>query len=114
MKTPMAVPDNDRHLVPAPEPPPSWPDLFGRLIMDFTKVLEAEARLVRASIEPTLSSVLEKWLTQLVIAALVLLGCLLLVVAAILLVHLWLALWLSFAVVGGTTLLLAVCGLLVT
>jgi hypothetical protein len=29
-------------------------------------------------------------------------------------VHLWLALWLSFAVVGGTTLLLAVCGLLVT
>jgi hypothetical protein len=41
---------------------PSWPALVGRLILDITGVVEAEARLMRASIEPTLTSVLERWL----------------------------------------------------
>jgi membrane-bound ClpP family serine protease len=107
------VTDNDRQTLQDEVQAQSWPDLFGKLIMDFTKVLEAEARLVRASIEPTLTSVLEHWLLQLVIASIALLGCLLLVAAVILLLHLWLALWLSFAITGAVTLLLALCGLLI-
>jgi hypothetical protein len=91
----------------------SWPDLVGQLVMDFTKVLEAEARLMRASIEPSLSSVLEHWLSHLIIAAIAMTGCILLVGAMVLLLHTWLAWWLCFAITGAATLLLALCGLLI-
>ena len=91
----------------------SWPALVGRLILDITAVVEAEARLMRASIEPTLTSVLERWLLQLVIAGLGMIGCLLLIGAAILLLHIWLAMWLAFALTGAATILLALCALLI-
>ena len=86
--------------------------MFGELILDFTRVLEAEARLMRASIEPTLTSVLEHWLWQLVMASIALIGCVLLVAAAILLLHAWLAWWLAFAITGAAMILMALCGLL--
>lgn len=86
---------------------PSWSALVGRLILDITGVVEAEARLMRASIEPTLNSVLEQWLLQLVIAALAMVGSLILLAAVILLLHLWLAWWLSFAITGAATLIVA-------
>jgi hypothetical protein len=107
------VPDNDQPTLPVEEHHHSWPDLFGKLIMDFTKVLEAEARLVRASIEPALTSVLDHWLLNLVFASIAVVGCLLLVAAVVLLLHLWLAWWLSFASTGAFTLLVALCGLLI-
>ncbi len=53
--------DNDRRPIQEQDQTHSWPELFGQLILDFTRVLEAEARLMRASIEPTLTSVLEHW-----------------------------------------------------
>jgi hypothetical protein len=95
------------------EQPQSWPALFGQLILDFTKVLEAEARLMRASIQPTLSAVLERWLWQLIVAGIALTGYLLLIGTAILLIHVWLAWWLSFGITGAATIILAVCLLLV-
>ncbi|GEM_PF-6427467 len=95
------------------EQPQSWPALFGQLVLDFTKVVEAEARLMRASIQPTLSAVLERWLWQLVAAGLALTGCMLLIAAAILLIHLWLAWWLAFGITGIATLTLALVLLLV-
>jgi hypothetical protein len=88
----------------------SWPQLFGQLILDFTKVLEAEARLMRAGIEPTLNAVLERWLMELVIASIALLGCVLLVGAILLLLHIWLAWWSAFAITGALTVLLALSG----
>jgi hypothetical protein len=105
--------NENQRIVEQERDPPSWPALVGRLILDITGVLEAEARLMRASIEPTLTSVLERWLLQLVFAALALIGCLLLVGAAILLLHLWLAMWLAFAITGAVTIVLALCGLLI-
>ncbi len=91
----------------------SWPALFGKLILDFSKVLEAEARLMRASIQPTLSAVLERWLWQLVMAGIALTGCMLLIGAAILLIHVWLAWWLAFGITGAATIILALGLLLV-
>jgi hypothetical protein len=91
----------------------TWPALVGRRILDITGVVEAEARLMRASIEPTLTSVLDRWLWQLVSAAIALIGCLLLIGAVILLIHIWLALWLALAITGAATILLALCGLLI-
>lgn len=107
--------DNQRIVQEIPEEhqTPGWPALVARLILDITGVVEAEARLMRASIEPTLTSVLQRWLFQLVFAALALLGCLLLIGAAILLLHMWLALWLAFAITGAATILVAACGLLI-
>jgi hypothetical protein len=89
----------------------SWPGLLAKLFVDFTKVVEAEARLVRASIEPTLSAVLDRWLLQIVTAAIALAGCLLLLAAVILLLHEWLPWWEAFGVVGAVTVVAAiVCG----
>jgi hypothetical protein len=102
----MALPDEQR-AIQAEDQNHSWPGLVGQLILDFTKVLEAEAKLIRASIEPALTAVLDHWLLQLVIAAIALTGCVLLVCAAILLLHTWLALWLSFAITGAATILVA-------
>jgi hypothetical protein len=89
----------------------SWPGLLAKLFVDFTKVVEAEARLARASIEPTLTAVLDHWLFQIVAATLALIGCLLLLAAAILLLHRWMEWWEAFGVVGAATVLLAIiCG----
>jgi hypothetical protein len=96
-----------------PEQPHSWPELFGQLILDFTRILEAEARLMRASIEPSLISVLDHWLLQLVITTVALFGGVLLLCALILLLHLWLAWWLAFAITGAATVVLALCGMLI-
>jgi hypothetical protein len=104
---------NEQHAIPGEAQAYSWPELFGQLVLDFTKVLEAEARLMRASIEPALTSVLEHWLWRLVLAALILTGGLLLVAAAILVLHLWVAWWLAFAITGAATIVMALCGLLI-
>ncbi len=92
---------------------PGWPGLIGQLILDFTKVLEAEGRLIRASIEPSLSAVLEHWLWHLLIGALVMAGCMLLIGAAVILLHTWMAWWLCFAITGAATIVLALCALLI-
>ena len=107
------APDNDRRSIREEDQTHSWPGLFAQLVLDFTKVLEAEARLMRASIEPSLTAVLERWLLQLVTASIALTGALLLVGAAILLLHTWLAWWLAFAITGAATILMALCGLLI-
>jgi hypothetical protein len=112
------MPPNDDPLAPPDTPAEgeqaqSWPALFGKLILDFSKVLEAEARLMRASIQPTLSAVLERWLWQLMVAGIALTGCMLLIGAAILLIHVWLAWWLAFGITGAATMLLALGLLLI-
>jgi hypothetical protein len=105
--------DNDQRANQEQDQTRSWPELFGELILDFTRVLEAEARLMRASIEPTLTAVLDHWLWRLVMATIALMGCVLLVAAVILLLHAWLAWWLAFAITGAAMILLALCGLLI-
>ncbi|HKD69506.1 MAG TPA: phage holin family protein [Candidatus Binataceae bacterium] len=107
------APDSNQLSIHEADQPHSWPDLVGKLILDFTRVLEAELRLMRASIEPALTSVLNRWLWQLVIASIALLGCILLVGAIILFLHLWLAWWASFAITGAATVLLALCAMLI-
>ncbi len=92
---------------------PGWPELISHLILDFTKVLEAEGRLIRASIEPSLTAVLEHWLLHLVIASLAMTGCILLIGAAVVLLHTWLAWWLSLAITGTATITVALCTLLI-
>jgi hypothetical protein len=101
----------DRNSVEPNKEVQSWPALLAKLFVDFTRVVEAEARLLRASIEPTLSAVLDRWLLQIVAAAIALVGCLLLLAAVILLLHRWLPWWESFGIVGAVTVLAAVvCG----
>ncbi len=111
----MALDDSHRPGIPerAPEPehPHGWPELFGKLVLDFTRILEAEARLLRASIQPSLISVLDHWLLQLVFAGIGLVGGMLLMCAAILLLHTWLAWWLCCAIVGAVTVSVALCGI---
>ena len=103
--------NNDRHPIEPEEESQGWPGLLAKLVVDFTKVVEAEARLARASVEPILSAVLERWLLQIVIVTFALTGCVLLLGAAILLLHHRLQWWEAFGVVGGLTVVVAVaCG----
>lgn len=99
---------NDRNISEPDDGIHSWPALLAKLIVDFTKVAEAEARLARASIEPILTAVLDHWLLQIVIATVALVGCLLLLGAAILLLHRWLEWWEAFGVAGTTALVVSV------
>jgi hypothetical protein len=81
----------------------SWPALMARLIADLTKVLEAEARLLRASIEPTMTAVLNRWLLQLIVASIAVTGGMLLLCAGVLLLHKWVEWWLAFGIAGAAT-----------
>jgi hypothetical protein len=89
----------------------SWPGLLAQLIVDFTKVVEAEARLARASIEPALTRVLNRWLLQLILVSLAFTGLLLMLGASVLLLHRWMEWWAAFGIAGAVTAAGAVCGL---
>ncbi len=89
----------------------SWPALLSQLIVNFTKVVEAEARLARASIEPSLTKVLNRWLLQLVLASFALTGALLLLCAGVLLLHKWMEWWIAVGIAGVVTMTGAIYGL---
>jgi hypothetical protein len=97
--------DSDQHTVVAGErDAQSWPTLLGHVLLDFTRVIEGEARLLRASVEPTMTAVLDRWLLQLVLASVALAGLLLVLGAGVLLLHKWLEWWAAFGIVGVVTL----------
>lgn len=105
-------PSDNRDFYYGNQEPQSWPGLLAKLFIDLTKVVEAEARLAGASIGPTLTAVLDRFLLQIIAATIALTGCLLLLIAAVLLIHHWLPLWAACGVVGAVTLAVAVpCGL---
>ena len=107
----MAVANHRHQLAPDADDSHSWLKLLAQLLVDFTKVVEAEARLARASIEPALTAVLSRWLLQLMMASVALAGSLLLLGAVVLLLHKWMELWAALAVVGGAAVAGAICGL---
>ncbi len=102
---------NDFRAAPAQAEQHSWPALIAQLIIDFTKVVEAEARLARASIEPSLTRVLNRWLLQLILVALALTGTLLVLSASVLLLHHWMEWWMACGSAGVVTMAGAICGL---
>ena len=81
----------------------SWPALLSQLIVNFTKVVEAEARLARVSIEPALTKVLNRWLLQLVLVSFAFTGALLLLGAGVLLLHKWMEWWVAVGIAGVVT-----------
>ncbi len=89
----------------------SWPHLFGQLIVHFTEVIEAQVRLVGASIVPALTAVLNGWLLRLIAASVALTGLLLLLCASILLLHEWLRWWQAFGIMGVVSILAAMAAL---
>ena len=89
----------------------SWPGLLAQLIVDFTKVVEAEARLARASIEPALTRVLNRWLLQMMMVTLALSGVILMLCASVLLLHHWMQWWIACAATGTAIILVAIAGL---
>jgi hypothetical protein len=78
--------------------------LFAQLIIDFTEVVEAEARFACASIEPSLTRVFNRCLLQLILVSFAFTGTLLLLGAAILLLHHWMEWWMALGIAGVVTL----------
>lgn len=95
----------------APADQHSWPALLAQLLIDFTKVVQAEARLARASVEPALTRVLNRWLLQLILVSLAFTGTLMLLGAGVLLLHRWMDWWMALAIAGVVTMAGALCGL---
>jgi len=89
----------------------SWPALLAQLIIDFTEVVEAEARLARASIEPSLSRAFNRCLLQLILVSFAFTGTLLVLGAGILLLHHWADWWMAIGIAGVATVAGALCGL---
>jgi Putative Actinobacterial Holin-X, holin superfamily III len=86
----------------------SWPALIGQLIVDFTGVVEAQVRLARASIAPALTEVLNRWLLQIIVGSVALIGLLLLLCASVLLLHQWLQWWEACGIVGAVCIVAAI------
>jgi hypothetical protein len=78
--------------------------LLAQLIIDFTEVVEAEARLARASIEPSLTRVFNRCLMQLILVSFAFTGTLFLLGAVILLLHHWMEWWMALGIAGVVTL----------
>jgi peptidoglycan/LPS O-acetylase OafA/YrhL len=91
-----------------PTETPSWPALITQLIRDFTEVVEAQVRLARASIPPALAEVLSRWISELIAGSVAFVGLLLLLCAAVLLLHKWLEWWLACGIVGAVCVVAAI------
>jgi hypothetical protein len=81
----------------------SWPALLAELIIDFTEVVEAEARLASASIEPSLTRAFNRCLLQLILLSFAFIGTLLVIGAGILLLHHWMEWWMTLGIAGVVT-----------
>jgi hypothetical protein len=89
----------------------NWPALLAQLIIDFTQVVQAEARLARASIEPSLTRVFNRCLLQLILVSFAFTGTLLVLSAGILLLHHWMEWWMALGIAGVVTVAGTLCGL---
>jgi hypothetical protein len=92
--------------------PDDWGTLLGKLLDDFTRVLQAEIKLLGATIEPAFDTALVRGLNRLILAAMGLCGLLCTMAATVLLLHKWLEWWQAFGATGiGIIVVVLICSL---
>jgi Flp pilus assembly protein TadB len=78
-----------------------WPTLLGKLLQDFTRVLQDEVKLLAASVEPGLETAVVRSLNYMIFAVIGLCGVICLIAAMVPLLHTWLEWWQAFGVTGA-------------
>lgn len=92
--------------------PDDWGTLLGKLLDDFTRVLQAEIKLLGATIEPAFDTALVRGLNRMILAAMGLCGLLCIMAATVLLLHKWLEWWQAFGATGiGIIFVVLICSL---
>jgi|GEM_PF-4847367 hypothetical protein len=80
---------------------PEWSSLLGRVLDDFSHVLQMEARLFEANLGRVLIGIVDRALAQILLVGALLAGGCCLLGALILGLHTFLPWWCAFAIAGG-------------
>jgi hypothetical protein len=89
----------DNHPIPAAEP--NWPDLLSRTVNDVDRIAKTEIGLLEASLKRLIEAQTEKLVGMLFLLVTLVYGSLFLLGGIVLVIHLWLAWWLSFLITGA-------------
>src|SRR5271166_6139681 len=79
---------------------PNWPELISRTIDDLSRIARAEMELLVVKLGLLLEAQTDKIAAVLILVVALLYGSLFLLVGIVLLIHLWLAWWLSCLITG--------------
>ncbi|MBV8771602.1 MAG: phage holin family protein [Deltaproteobacteria bacterium] len=79
---------------------PNWPELLSKTVDDLSSVARTEIRLLEASLKRLIEAQTDNIVGMLVLVIALGYGSLFLLGGVVLLIHLWLAWWLSFLITG--------------
>jgi Putative Actinobacterial Holin-X, holin superfamily III len=80
---------------------PNWPELLSKTIDDLSRIARTEMELLVAKLGLLLEAQTDKIAGTLILVVALSYGSVFLLVGIILLIHLWLAWWLSFLITGA-------------
>jgi Putative Actinobacterial Holin-X, holin superfamily III len=81
-------------------PNPNWPELLSKTVDDLSRVARTEIELLEASLKRLVETQTDKITGMLVLVIALAYGSVFLLGGVVLLIHLWLAWWLSFLITG--------------
>ena len=93
---------SDRALV---DETPNWPQLLSKTVDDLTRIAQTEIELLESKTRTLLESQVDKIAGMLFLLVALSYGSLFLLGGVVLLIHLWLAWWLSFLITGAAIVL---------
>jgi len=79
---------------------PNWPELLSKTVDDLSRVARIEIELLEATLKSLIEAQTEKITGMLVLVVALAYGSVFLLGGVVLLLHLWLAWWLSFLITG--------------
>jgi Putative Actinobacterial Holin-X, holin superfamily III len=79
---------------------PNWPELLSKTVDDLARVAQTEIQLFEATLKRLIEAQTDKIIGMLVLVVALTYGSVFLLGGIVLLLHLWLAWWLSFLITG--------------
>ncbi|MBV8475227.1 MAG: phage holin family protein [Acidobacteriaceae bacterium] len=92
------VKSDNYQVIPAASP--DWPQLLSKTVDDLSKVARTEIQLLEITLQRLIESQVDNIVGMLVLVVALAYGSLFLLGGIVLLIHLWLAWWLSFLITG--------------
>lgn len=92
--------DNMKYQVASAENP-NWPELVSKTVDDLSRIARTEIGLLEVTLKRLIEAQTDKIVGMLALLVAVIYGSLFLLGGVVLLIHLWLAWWLSFLITGS-------------
>jgi VIT1/CCC1 family predicted Fe2+/Mn2+ transporter len=92
----------------APATYADWPTLIERAVDDVARILRSEVHMLQTSVRATLETQISNTVAHLTIVAVMIIGAICILCAAILLLHQWLPWWQAFGIAGLATLVVGI------